>query len=212
METGVKGAWRNGALNGSVAVYKIVQRGLALFDPNAQPTTPQCCYSSSGRDVSKGADLELTGNVAPGWLIGTGYTYNNSRQATLGGAASIPLSTRTPRHLFRLWTNFGPSSWQGWSVGGTLHAQSATYFDASACPDLDAEFNCPSGYKALRNVQKSYAVASPRIGYQFDRNGQIALSVNNVFDRRYYETLGSANGSNWYGEPRNFLIRFDGRF
>ena len=211
MEAGVKGAWRDGAVNGSVTLYKIVQRGLALFDPSVEPFTSKCCYSSSGRDVSKGADLELTGNLVPGWLIGAGYTFSISKQVTPGSVAITPLYTQTPHHLFRLWTNFGPGSWYGWSVGGTLRAQSATYIDASACPDLTDD-GCPSAYRRFRNLQKFYAVVSPRIGYQFDRRWQVALTVNNVFDRRYYESIGSANGGNWYGEPRNFLIRLDGRF
>jgi outer membrane receptor for ferric coprogen and ferric-rhodotorulic acid len=36
-------------------------------------------------------------------------------------------------------------------------------------------------------------------------------TVNNVFDRVYYETIGSPYNGNWYGEPRNVLLRIDGR-
>ena len=37
-------------------------------------------------------------------------------------------------------------------------------------------------------------------------------SVNNVFDRIYYQTMGIPTGGNWYGEPREFVLRIDGRY
>jgi outer membrane receptor for ferric coprogen and ferric-rhodotorulic acid len=55
-------------------------------------------------------------------------------------------------------------------------------------------------------------IVSPRVGYQFNEHWQVALNVNNVFNRRYYDTIGTTNGGNWYGEPRNFLLRVDARF
>jgi outer membrane receptor for ferric coprogen and ferric-rhodotorulic acid len=38
------------------------------------------------------------------------------------------------------------------------------------------------------------------------------LSVNNLLDRRYYQTVDATAGGNWYGEPRNFMLRLDGRY
>ena len=194
MEAGVKGAWYDGMLNGSVALYKIVQRGVALLDPNTAPSG-LCCWTSGGRNESIGVDMELAGHLAPRWLIGSGYTFNQSEQVAAGNAATVPLYEMTPRHLIRLWTSYGlPGSWQRLSIGGTLQAQSA------AAPP------------ALRTTQKSYAVLSSRAGFQFNPNWQAALSINNVFDRRYYATLSGTSGGNWYGEPRQFLVRLDGRF
>ena len=37
-------------------------------------------------------------------------------------------------------------------------------------------------------------------------------SVNNVFDRIYYQTTGIPTGGNCYGEPRGFVLRINGRY
>lgn len=135
--------------------------------------------------------MEWSGHLTAQWLIGGGYTFNQGRRI-VPGAQSTPLSQITPRHLLRLWTDYGlPGSWNRWTVGGTLHAQSTL---------------APTTHKT---VQKSYAVLSPRVGYRFDEHWRLALSVNNIFDKRYYESLG---GAVWYGEPRSYLVRLDARF
>ncbi|GAF92497.1 unnamed protein product, partial [marine sediment metagenome] len=33
-----------------------------------------------------------------------------------------------------------------------------------------------------------------------------ALNANNLFDRVYYQRLSDANWTNYYGEPRNFML------
>jgi len=213
MEAGVKGAWREGTLNGSLAVYKIVHRGLALFDVNSEPTTSDCCYVPAGRNISKGADLELSGTLAPRWLVGAGYTYNRNRQAVRGDVIYSPLYQQTPRHLLRAWTNYGFSgALRAWSIGGSVRAQSANYADARSCPDLDINFICHSGFRTFRTREGSFAVLSPRIGYELSPRWQVALNIDNVLDKRYYESVGDPKGGNWFGEPRSFIVRLDGRF
>jgi len=61
-------------------------------------------------------------------------------------------------------------------------------------------------------VQSPFAVINLRGGYQIDAHWRAALSVNNVFDRIYYQTIGTRTGGNWYGEPRGFVLRVDGRY
>jgi outer membrane receptor for ferric coprogen and ferric-rhodotorulic acid len=60
-------------------------------------------------------------------------------------------------------------------------------------------------------VQPGYAVLDLRAGFDLDRNWRVALSVNNVFDKTYYESL-EANLHAWYGQPRNWMLRIDGRY
>ena len=37
-------------------------------------------------------------------------------------------------------------------------------------------------------------------------------SPGRVLDRSYLQTVGIPEGDNWYGEPRSFLLRLDGRY
>jgi outer-membrane receptor for ferric coprogen and ferric-rhodotorulic acid len=72
--------------------------------------------------------------------------------------------------------------------------------------------NCLGSQQFVREVQGSFAVINLRAGYQFDAHCRAALSVNYVFDRIRYQTIGIPTGGNWYGEPRGFVLRIDGRY
>jgi outer membrane receptor for ferric coprogen and ferric-rhodotorulic acid len=211
VETGVRASWREGALNGLLALYDIDQRGLAKATdlvPHGDPANIlNCCYEPSGSNRSKGIDAELSGRLAPGWAIGSGYTYNVNK-SKIGGA----ISSSTPRHLLKLWTNYdlaGPL--RRWDVGGDLHVQTSNYTAGQQCNYNSLGF-CVSPLVNFKDVQGFYTVVSLRLGYQIGSHWRAALSVNNVFDRVYFQTIGTSSGGNWYGEPRNFLVRIDGRY
>jgi hypothetical protein len=87
-----------------------------------------CCFRP-GTSRSRGVDAELSGELAPGWLLGAGYTLNVNH-SLLGGE----LSKETPRHLLKLWTSRQlPGRLQRWSVGGSVHAQSRNTRDGAYC-------------------------------------------------------------------------------
>jgi outer membrane receptor for ferric coprogen and ferric-rhodotorulic acid len=89
IEGGVKGEWRDGKLNGALALYRIVQRGLPVYDPSSPATGINCCYLPDGRREAKGVDIDLNGKPAPGWLISAGYTFNNNVSLTPGMAGGL---------------------------------------------------------------------------------------------------------------------------
>src|SRR5262249_55871013 len=131
--------------------------------------------------------------------------------ATATLVANVPRVT--PRHLFKFWTNYDlPGPWFRWSVGGSLRAQSTARNDDSGCLGINARGICIAGEKNFVTAQKGYAVVSPRIGYRLGEHWQAAVSIDNLFDRRYYETVGTPDLGNWYGEPRNIMVRFDGSY
>jgi outer membrane receptor for ferric coprogen and ferric-rhodotorulic acid len=57
-----------------------------------------------------------------------------------------------------------------------------------------------------------HAVLDLRTGYQLSANWQVALSVNNVFDKHYYLSQDPPNPGVWYGDPRNFMLRIDAKY
>lgn len=211
-EVGIKGSWRNGALNGLVVLYDTEQRGLAVRDPNTSFVDQQglstCCFFPSGTNKSSGIDAELNGELASGWLIGAGYTFNVN-QAFDGGE----LSSATPRHLLKLWSSWQlPGKYQRWTIGGSVQAQSSNFEAGSVCAQLNSFGNCLVSQQYFREVQGSFAVIDFRAGYQIDHHWRAALSANNVFDRVYYQTIGVPAGDNWYGEPRGYVLRVDAKY
>jgi outer-membrane receptor for ferric coprogen and ferric-rhodotorulic acid len=210
-ELGIKGSWRNGALNGLVVLYDIEQRGLAVPDPSASIADQQqfspCCFLPNGTNKSRGVDAELNGELAPGWLIGAGYTFNINH-ALDGG----DLSSATPRHLLKIWSNRRlPGELQRWTIGGSVQAQSSNFAAGAICAQ-QGQVGCLGSQQSIRDVQGSFAVINLRAGYQIDAHWRAALSVNNVFDSIYYQTIGIPTGGSWYGEPRGFVLRIDGRY
>jgi outer membrane receptor for ferric coprogen and ferric-rhodotorulic acid len=210
-ELGIKGSWRNGALNGFVVLYDIEQRGLALLDASAsiadQLKYSPCCFLSNGTNKGRGVDAELDGALAPGWLIGAGYTFNTNHNLDGG-----ELSSATPRHLLKLWSSRQlAGALERWTIGGSVQAQSRNSADGFLC-GLQGQAGCLGSELSTRDVQGSFAVISLRAGYQIDAHWLAALSINNVFDRIYYQTVGIPSGGSWYGEPRGFVLRVDGRY
>jgi outer-membrane receptor for ferric coprogen and ferric-rhodotorulic acid len=201
-ESGLKGAWRDGALNGSLAIYRVEQRGVAL-QTGTSSTIPDCCYTT-GAGRSRGAELEVDGELAPGWLIGSGYAYNLYRT----GDGSFP-DDATPHHQLKVWMSARlPGAFSRWTLGGTLRAQTAS--PGTLALDCNAQYqNCVD---AVDIGTRPYAVVDLRAGFRLDPHWQVALSVNNVLDKRYYLSQNTADESLWYGDPRNFMLRIDAKY
>src|SRR5580698_737965 len=203
-ESGLKGAWRDGALNGSLALYRIEQRGVPLPMGATISALNDCCYTS-GAGRSRGAELEVDGELAPGWLIGSGYTYNLYKTGE-AGPNNYP-DEATPHHLLKIWTSARlPGGFSRWTTGGSLRAQTAA--PGARVYYCNAQLqNCAPGMDV---GTRPYAVFDLREGFKLNRNWQVALTVNNVLDKRYY--LSQSGVNLWHGDPRNFMLRIDAKY
>ena len=182
-ELGLKREFFDGRLNGSVAVFRI-------YDENRAQLVSGTTYSEAQAKVrSQGWETELSGNLTDNWSISTGYAFTMLKSMSNEDYQGI---TITPKHNFNLWTRyeFNDGPLQGVSVGGGVRVVSETYY--------------------MRNgvdfVQGGYGVATAQVGYRFNKHLTTTLTANNLFDRKYYERVDSAWGSNFYGEPRNLTL------
>ncbi len=199
-EVGVKGEYFNGALNASLAVFRVDQenRAVQVFVPNC----PQnACYQPSGEIRSQGIDFELQGALTENWQLGGGYTY--ARVHTLKDDANPQnvnqrFDTDTPEHLFKLTTSYrfqGPL--EKLRVGGSVYWQSRMYNDIAL--DDGSEYRLKQG---------SYATTDLMAGYEVNRNLDLQLNANNIFDRDYYQSISTSTqyGGDSYGAPRNLML------
>ncbi|MFZ5507587.1 MAG: TonB-dependent siderophore receptor [Pseudomonadota bacterium] len=193
-EAGIKAAYFEGALNASLAAFRIDQRNRAQEDtanPCATATIAGACYVAEGEVRSEGLEAEVSGRLTADWNLFAGYTYNKTRYLKDRSNQGQPFRTQTPRHLLKLWTDYRlPLAGGRWNVGGGIQAQSSYYA-------LDG---------TVRSVQPAFAVASLRVGYRFSRQASAALSVNNIFDKTYYSGMRGVSFGNSYGDPRNVVL------
>lgn len=199
-EVGIKGEYFDGALNASLAVFRIDQQNRQV--EVKLPDCPQLsCYQASGEVRSQGIDFELQGALTDHWQLGAGYTYarvHTVKDANNPAKVNKPLNSDTPEHQFKLYTVYrfqGPL--EKLRVGGGVTWQSRMYNDIA----LGDGGN-------YRLTQGAYAVTDLMAGYQLTPQLDLQLNANNVFDRTYYSSISKSvdYGSDTFGDPRNFML------
>lgn len=213
-ETGIKGELYGGALNLSAAVFYTKREKEAIEDPRyprqAALYGGSCCYLAQGEITSKGIELEASGEITPGWMVMGGYTLNLIEN----GTKETFLTTVTPKHLAKLWTMYTlPDRLSDWKVGGGVNVQSASYASGIAYRVKKEDGYYDSYDKTPYDfAQGGYAVWDAMVEYKVDENWTVALNANNLFDRKYFETLKTSEYGNYYGEPRNYMLTVRGTF
>lgn len=199
-EAGLKGELMDGRLNATLSVFNVERTGSAALDPRYESTNNRwsgnCCYLARGKVTSRGFDVEVGGEVRPGWQLAAGYTFNNTKDRS----TDQTYSSITPRHLFKLSTAYTlPGTLSQWRVGGSVHIQSAHYVSGTALSADGA--SVPFDF-----TQSGHALWNAMVQYRIDPRWALTLNVNNVFDKTYYQTLGSTFSNNLYGAPRNAML------
>src|SRR5690606_34764476 len=122
-----------------------------------------------------------------------GYTNTQTKYVRDGNQANLgqPIRTLDPRHLLRLFTTYRfPGALQGLTIGGGVQAQSSSY----------------AAGRGLEARQGGYAIYNLMAAYDFNKNVRLQLNVNNLFDKVYYRKVDATGISNYYGDPRNFMV------
>ncbi|MFF7705968.1 TonB-dependent siderophore receptor [Pseudomonas sp. NPDC007930] len=183
-ELGIKGEFFNGALNASAAVFEVKQKNTPQFVGNADDGSE--IYRAIAGTTTRGIETEINGEVLPGWQVLAGYTYRESNDND-----GNRVETNQPMNLFKLATRYQlPGAWNRLTVGGSWLWQSSIYAS-----------NEDFGTKAY---QRAYGVVGLLANYKVDEHLSVGLNLNNLFDKKYYDGLGTFNSGS-YGEPRNLV-------
>ncbi|WP_211249641.1 TonB-dependent siderophore receptor [Microvirgula aerodenitrificans] len=183
-EAGIKGAFYDGRLNASLAVFKVDQDNLAVEDVGHLTPDGNTAYKAAKGTKSRGFEVEVSGEVLTGWQVAGGFTHRTSEDAQ-----GKPVNTVAPEDLFKLSTAYTlPGAWNPLTIGGALVWQSSIYSDRV-------------GPHGERFTQPDYAVLDLMARYRFSRQLSASLNLNNVFDKKYYST----SSSSFYGAPFNVM-------
>ncbi|EKM7174224.1 ferric-rhodotorulic acid/ferric-coprogen receptor FhuE [Cronobacter sakazakii] len=186
-EAGLKADWFNTRLTASLAVFRIEQDNVAVNTGVIIPGSGgQTAYKSVNGTVSKGVELELNGALTDNWQL----TFGASRYVAEAGDG-VAVNPDQPRTTMKLFTRYQLPTLPALTVGGGARWQTKTWQDIAG----------PNG--DTRISQNGYTVVDLFTRYQATKNLAVQANLNNVFDKEYYDYLGTYGV---YGAPRNFSV------
>lgn len=194
-EIGLKGAYFDGALNASVALFDTIQENRAYLPANQATFCPgypaQSCYSAAGEVRSRGIDAEISGQLTPNWQASAAYTLVLSQYTKDVTYEDRRFAPEQPKHLFKAATSYQlTGSLSNWRIGGDLQAQSETFQRVGTG----------------EAKQDSYALVGLMAGYRFNEHWDGRVNFNNIFDEKYWQGIPTGTGSGTYGDPRNVML------
>lgn len=183
-EVGLKGSFLDDRLKASAAVFQTNQKDLAEYVAY-DAVTQRSYYRSIDGTTTRGFELEVAGEILDGWNMFGGFTYRSSKD-NLGNK----VQTFQPQSVLKLGTTYRlPGALDALTVGGAMRWQSKT-------ENVGYYSSAPSSI-----TQDSYAVFDLMATYEFDEKTSLKLNVSNLFDKRYYRTMGFYD-SVFYGDGR----------
>ncbi|MBD2095656.1 TonB-dependent receptor [Trichocoleus sp. FACHB-591] len=183
-EVGVRGEFLDGRLVTNLAAFELTKTNIATRDPNNRRFSLPV-----GEVRSRGIELDVTGELAPGWNVIASYA-NIDAEITKDNLLTVGNRlTNVPRNSGSLWSTYEIQSGnlQGFGFGAGL------FFVGDRAGDLDATFELPS-----------YVRTDAVVFYRRD-NWRAAINVKNLFDINYVE---NSEGFREYispGEPLTII-------
>ena len=192
-EIGLKGEFFNQRLNFSSAIFQVKQRDVAIPDIEViVGGQPEQRYKAEDGVETKGYEAELSGQLMTGLQIYAGYTHRVARNND-----GEKVSRQAPEDMVRITSSYNFSDYlPELTLGGGVRWQS----------EIFPSRNLGSGPNGEIPRQKSYTVADFFARYQIDENITASLNISNLFDKKYFESVGVYNYGS-YGEPRNISAR-----
>ncbi|MDR3436088.1 TonB-dependent siderophore receptor [Telmatospirillum sp.] len=178
------------------ALYQLALENQLQSDPD--PARSRLGYEvNSGKQRSRGVELDGTYNLRAGWDLLTSYAYTNAkilRSDSYVYGSAVP---NVPSHSARLWSvyEFQNGPLEGFGFGGGIRAVS------SRTSTLVSK-TTPNLYATLPGFATIDALAY----YRLTPAAKITLNVNNLLDHRYYETA-SGYAALYPGAPLNGTLR-----
>lgn len=191
-EAGLKADLMGGLLRASAAVFRIEQNNFGVVDPGfLVPGTTDPAYRAAEGTVSEGYEMELAGEVLPGWDLSVGWS-----QFSAEDADGADVQAHHPRKVLRLSTKYEfQGALERLSLGGSLRWESR--------PPQTAE---NPGTGLMEPVgQPAYVVVNVMGQYDLTDQTSVQINVNNLFDETYYSNNAWFAGF-VYAEPRNARV------
>lgn len=194
MELGLKGEAADGQLLYTAAIYRLIDENRAIADPaNINFSIP------SGKARAQGFEIDTRGEITPQWSVSAGYAYTETKYLRSTPAQQgQPISSFTPKHSGNLWVHhaLNENIVRGVEIGFGLRSVS--------------DFYNGTGTQLVHGP--GYTVFQLGASYDITSNYRLALNVDNLFDKNYWEKVSGVTRQNFFGEPRRISVSLRGSF
>ncbi|NOS74059.1 MAG: TonB-dependent receptor [Methyloglobulus sp.] len=204
-EVGAKGEFFDGRLRATLAYYDLTKQNVASRDTDpahfCNGGGAGSCAIAVGEIRSRGPELDIQGEILPGWNVIATYTNQDARVTKSNGdvaGAGIEVGNRpefVPRNIGSVWTTYEvqQGDLKGFKIGGGVNMQ-------------DGVVNAANTIKST-----GYALVGLMAGYGFEVGKTritAQLNIDNLLDKTYF-TNGTNYGSNTghvnFSTPRTFI-------
>jgi iron complex outermembrane receptor protein len=179
-EFGVKSDLLDGKLFATLAYFDISNQNVPVTDPN----NPLFSIAT-GEQRSRGIELDVSGEPAPGWKIIAAYAYTNADITADSDPTNIGKKLyNVPEHAASLWTTYEiqAGNLKGLGFGAGLNFKG------------DRQGDVANTYRL-----GSYVTADAAVFYKRD-DWRFGLNFKNIGDLKYVETSGGDRTAS-FGEP-----------
>ncbi|MFM2060604.1 MAG: hypothetical protein RLZZ507_274 [Cyanobacteriota bacterium] len=163
-EAGIRGEFLDSKLVTNLAVYQITKSNVATTDPDDTSFSIPV-----GEQRSRGVELDITGQILPGWNIIAAYTYTDAIVTADNDGLKGNRLANTPYNSASLWTTYEFQKGNLQGIGLGLGA----FFVGDRQGDLENSFQIPS-----------YVRTDAAIYYRRN-NWRASLNFKNLFDVNY---------------------------
>ncbi len=187
LEAGLKTQWFDGRLTANAALFEAKQDNYAVRDmsvPDNSLSDGSSAYIGVNGTKARGWEMDINGEVMPGWTINAGFTH-----VKVTRAPTDMLYANPPEDLLQLNTSVRlPGVLDRLTVGGGFSWQSEV-----------EGYNIPYPLGGTRTVkQPAYMLVNLHANYAINDSWTASLNVRNALDKTYWANLDYNN----YGEPR----------
>ncbi|MBW4549537.1 MAG: TonB-dependent siderophore receptor [Aphanocapsa sp. GSE-SYN-MK-11-07L] len=186
-EVGIKAELLNQKLFATLAYFDITKQNVATTDPD------NSFFSiATGEQKSRGVELDLIGEILPGWNVIAAYAYTNAKVTQDNAFAIGNQLGGIPKHSGSLWTTYEiqQGNLRGFGVGVGFNVVGNRPGDTDNSFELD-----------------SYLLTNAAIFYKRDRY-KFALNFKNIFDVTYFPGTPFGRNRIDVGEPFTVIGSF----
>lgn len=165
---------------------------VALFDitqKNALVTNPATFVATqTGEVTSQGVEIEGEGRLTDSLKLSASYTYTDAQTDDTGGQGTKQAAL-IPKHAASAWLDFDA---EVLGLAGLKIGNGVRYIGESKDSPASSDLTVPS-----------VILWDAMVSYEFDKNWETQLNVNNVLDKEY---IASCDYYTYYGQSRSALL------